>query len=52
MASDGHLDERVYICGENNIDNPASTTVEAERHAARIDYRTVGDYYEVADPTT
>jgi len=52
MASDGHLDERVYICGDNSIDNPASAVVEAERHAARVDFRTVGDYYEVADQTT
>lgn len=49
MASDGHLDTRVYICGENTIDNPASATVEVERHAARIDYRPVHDYYDVED---
>ena len=43
MASDGHLDEKVYICGDNTIDNPASATVEVERHAARIDYLPVHD---------
>lgn len=49
MASDGHMDEKVYLCGENTIDNPASATVEVERHAARIDYRLAGDYYDVDD---
>ena len=51
MASDGHLDEKVYICGDNTIDNPASATVEVERHAARIDYLPVHDYFDVMDKT-
>lgn len=51
MASDGHLDTQVYICGENTIDNPASATVEVERHAARIDYQLVHKYYDVTDKT-
>ena len=51
MASDGHLDEKVYICGENTIDNPASVTIEVERHAARIDYQLLHDYYDVTDKT-
>lgn len=51
MSSNGHEDEQVYLCGENTIDNPASATVEVERHAARIDYQTVGDYYDVTDRT-
>ncbi|WP_455640478.1 Mfa1 family fimbria major subunit [Parabacteroides sp.] len=52
MSSNGHEDELVYICGENTIDNPACATVEVERHAARIDYQTVGDYYDVNDQTS
>ena len=51
MASDGHLDEKVYICGDNTIDNPASATVEVERHAARIDYLPEHDYFDVMDET-
>ena len=44
-------DTQVYICGENTIDNPASATVEVERHAARIDYQLVHKYYDVTDKT-
>lgn len=49
MASDGHLDTRVYLCGDNTIDNPASATIEVERHAARIDYTLAHSYYDVTD---
>ena len=51
MSSNGHTDDRVTLCGENTIDNPACATVEVERHAARIDYCTVYDVYDVTDET-
>lgn len=51
MSSNGHEDEQVYICGDNTADNPASATVEVERHAARIDYRARHKVYDVTDKT-
>ncbi|MCD8268087.1 MAG: hypothetical protein LUD46_06225 [Parabacteroides sp.] len=51
MSSNGHTADRVTLCGENTLGNPACVTVEVERHAARIDYQTVGDYYDVTDRT-
>lgn len=49
MTSDGHTDDRVTLCG-NPESNPADATVEVERLAARIDYRTTQTAYAVADP--
>lgn len=51
MSSNGHTDDRVTLCGDNTSDNPACATVEVERHAARIDYQTVHDIYDVTDET-
>ena len=49
MTSDGHTGDRVTLCG-NPENNPADATVEVERLAARIDYRTTQTAYPVADP--
>lgn len=51
MTSDGHTPDRVSICNLNTADNPASATVEVERLAARIDYRTRHETYTVDDAT-
>ena len=49
MSSNGHTNDRVTLCGDNTATNPACATVEVERHAARIDYRTAYDIYDVTD---
>ena len=51
MSSNGHTNDRVTLCGDNTATNPACATVEVERHAARIDYRTAYDIYDVTDET-
>ena len=49
MTSDGHTPDRVTLCG-NPADNPAKATVEVERLAARIDFRTTQAAYRITDP--
>lgn len=49
MTSNGHTADRVTLCG-NPKENPANATVEVERLAARIDYRTTQTVYPVTDP--
>ena len=36
MASDGHLDEKVYICGDNTIDNPTAGAARVSITGAMI----------------
>ena len=50
MTSDGHTEDKVTLCG-NPKNEPANATVEVERVAARIDYRSRFEEYEVADKT-
>lgn len=49
MTSDGHTADRVTLCG-NPKETPANATIEVERLAARIDYRTTQAVYAVTDP--
>lgn len=49
MTSDGRTADRVALCG-NPKEQPANVTVEVERLAARIDYRTTQTDYRIADP--
>ncbi|WP_455638421.1 Mfa1 family fimbria major subunit [Parabacteroides sp.] len=49
MTSDGHTSDRVTLCG-NPKEQPAGVTVEVERLAARIDYRTTQTNYQITDP--
>lgn len=49
MTSDGHTTDRVTLCG-NPANDPANATVEVERLASRIDYRTAQAAYRITDP--
>ena len=49
MTSDGRTADRVTLCG-NPKEQPANITVEVERLAARIDYRTTQTDYRITDP--
>lgn len=49
MTSDGHTADRITLCG-NPKEQPANVTVEMERLAARIDYRTTQTVYRITDP--